>query len=409
MQNEKKRVDRFRYGMLLADLLLLLMAGILYGWSVFVTPLEAEFGWLRSQTSFTYTLTVACNTLAGVGAAYLSKKLPRRKIIRLAALFALGGMLLASATKSLWQLYVGYGVLFGAAAGMVYNAVLSTVVLWFPHTPTTISGFLLMSYGFSAAVFGPLSNLGIERFGWRTTFRALGVLALVIYAVCAQLVRCPTQEEAALLPQAAKAKTAAAGRDMEPKQMLRQRSFWLYACWTVLMASVGMALSGHASPIAQSLGYTAGAAAMFAGLVSVCNGAGRLIFGTVYDRLGRKTLLVVPAVCVLGSATLMLACSAVLPWLLVPAFLLLGLSFGASPVCSTGFIKSTYGAAYYSMNLGLANLAVLISAYVGPYVSGLLFERSGYSAVYVMMLGLALGGAAMAVVLQLSGKKEANS
>ena len=129
MQNEKKRVDRFRYGMLLADLLLLLMAGILYGWSVFVTPLEAEFGWLRSQTSFTYTLTVACNTLAGVGAAYLSKKLPRRKIIRLAALFALGGMLLASATKSLWQLYVGYGVLFGAAAGMVYNAVLSTVVV----------------------------------------------------------------------------------------------------------------------------------------------------------------------------------------------------------------------------------------------------------------------------------------
>ncbi len=405
MELERENVFRFRRIMLLADLLLLLLAGILYGWSVFVAPLEAEFGWVRSQTSLTYTIAVGANTLAGVGAAYLSKRLPRRKIVRIAAVCAFCGMLLASFTTSRWQLYLGYGVLFGAAAGMVYNSVLSTVVGWFPNIPTTISGFLLMSYGFSAAIFGPLSNLGIERFGWRVTFRALGMIALVIFAVCAQAVRHPTQEETALLPQPAQAKHVQAGQSLTPKQMLRQASFWLYACWTILMASVGMALSGHASPIAQSLNYTAAAAAMFAGLVSVCNGAGRLVFGAVYDRLGMKTLLVVPVMCIAGSALLMLACSAQISALLIPAFLLLGLSFGASPVCSTGFIKSTFGPEHYGMNLGLANLAVLVSAYVGPYVSGVLFERSGYSAVYLMMLGLAVGGGMMAIILLAQGKK----
>ena len=144
---------------------------------------------------------------------------------------------------------------------------------------------------------------------------------------------------------------------------------------------------------------------MFAGLVSVCNGAGRLVFGAVYDRLGMKTLLVVPVMCIAGSAFLMLACSAQISALLIPAFLLLGLSFGASPVCSTGFIKSTFGPEHYGMNLGLANLAVLVSAYVGPYVSGVLFERSGYSAVYLMMLGLAVGGGMMAIILLAQGKK----
>lgn len=406
IQVKKTRVFRFRCVMLAGDLLLLLLAGILYGWSVFVAPLESEFGWMRSQTSLTYTLAVGANTLAGVGAAYLSRRLSRRRIVRIAAVFAFGGLMLASFMASRWQLYLGYGVLFGAASGMAYNAVLATVISWFPNRPATISGFLLMSYGFSSAIFGPLSNLGIERFGWRATFRMLGAAALVIFMVCAQVVRTPTEAEAALLPQPVKVKDVQCETSFTPKQMLRQKSFWLYAGWTILMASVGMALSGHASPIAQSLRYTAAAAATLAGLVSVCNGAGRLVFGTIYDRLGTKTLLIVPGMSIIGSALLILACGTQQSWLLLPAFVVLGLCFGASPVCSTGFIKSTFGTEHYGMNLGLANLAVLVSAYIGPYVSGILFENRGYSAVYIMMLGLAFGGGIMAVVLLVTGKRK---
>lgn len=402
MQCTEKRVFHFRRTMLLMDMLMLFLAGMLYGWSVFVAPLEAEFGWLRSQTSLTYTLAVCANTLAGVAAAYITRKLPHRKMIRIAAILGFCGLLFSSFTAYRWQLYLGYGVLFGASAGIVYNAVLSTAVVWFQNAPTTVSGFLLMGYGFSAAIFGPLSNAGIERIGWRWTFRVLAVIVLLVYGICAQNVRWPTEDEKAVLPKAVKSGKQDGGESLAPKQMLRQASFWLYSIWTILLASVGMALSGHASPIAQSLAYSTSAAAVMAGLVSASNGFGRLIFGAVFDRLGIRTLLLVPIVAVIGAVTLILGCELVLPLLLIPAFLFLGLSFGGSPVCSTGFIKASYGETYYSMNLGISNLSVLVSAYLGPYVSGRIFESSGYDAVYMMILLLALGAGVMALLILLT-------
>ncbi|MDY5942276.1 MAG: hypothetical protein SPJ28_01755, partial [Oscillospiraceae bacterium] len=125
----------------------------------------------------------------------------------------------------------------------------------------------------------------------------------------------------------------------------------------------------------------------------------------VFDRFRIKTLLLVPALAVLGAGILILSCRLPVPGLLIPAFLLLGLSFGGSPVCSTGFIKTTYGSANYSINLSIANLSVLFSAYIGPYVSGLIFERSGYGAVFSMMLLLALGAGILAMLLLLKGKR----
>lgn len=405
MHSKKKQAFRFRRTMLIMDLLMLLLAGILYGWSVFVSPLETEFGWLRSQTSLTYTLAVGANTLAGVAAAYLSRKFSHRKVIRIAAILAFSGLTLASFTQSRWQLYLGYGVFFGAASGMVYNAVLSTVVSWYQNAPTTISGFLLMGYGLSAAIFGPLSNVGIEQLGWRMTFRVLGVIMLLVFGICAQTVRKPTPEEQALLPEPLQTTQGKDERSLPPQQMLKQKSFWLFAGWTVLLAGIGMALSGHASPIAQSVAYTPAAAAVMAGLVSASNGAGRLVFGALFDRFRIKTLLLVPALAVLGAGILILCCRLPVPGLLIPAFLLLGLSFGGSPVCSTGFIKTTYGSANYSINLSIANLSVLFSAYIGPYVSGLIFERSGYGAVFTMLLLMALGAGILAMPLLLEGKR----
>ena len=43
-----------------------LALGTLYGWSVFVAPLEARFGWTRAETSMVFTIAVIVFALSFV-------------------------------------------------------------------------------------------------------------------------------------------------------------------------------------------------------------------------------------------------------------------------------------------------------------------------------------------------------
>src|SRR3981081_2928529 len=47
-----------RWWRLFGALLMTLALGTLYAWSVFVAPLESEFGWKRAQTSNIFTIAV---------------------------------------------------------------------------------------------------------------------------------------------------------------------------------------------------------------------------------------------------------------------------------------------------------------------------------------------------------------
>ncbi len=48
----------------IGGILMNLALGSLYGWSVFVLPLEKEFGWVRADTSLVYTIAIVCFALS---------------------------------------------------------------------------------------------------------------------------------------------------------------------------------------------------------------------------------------------------------------------------------------------------------------------------------------------------------
>ena len=59
-----------RYLRLLMYVPVLLFLGLIYAWSVFIAPLEAEFGWLRTDTSVTFTVSMCCFCLDSVMGAF---------------------------------------------------------------------------------------------------------------------------------------------------------------------------------------------------------------------------------------------------------------------------------------------------------------------------------------------------
>ena len=398
-----------RYTVLTVDIVVMLFSGLLYTWSVFVTPLEADFDWTRSQTSLTFTLCSLVTTIAAFLSATLAKKIGPHRVMRLAALIALAGFGLTSRITALWQLYLCFGIIGAFAIGSTYNQILGTIVRWFGDRSSLVTGIMLMCYGMGSMILSPVNSLLIQAVGWRNTFMILAVTGFVLMMGGSFFIRYPneTEEEAlaSLRAKASSKNTAGSGlspdtdrgnlsgqpaNQSQPKElnftfidMIKTPAFWFMALWNLSVAAIGLTMSSHASPIAQTIGLGATAAAFYAGIVSLCNGVGRVILGAVFDRIGyKKTMMLVSFISISAGLLLILSYKTENPVFLFIAFMACGFSFSGGPICSASYVKSVFGPKNYPQNIGFANLNVIIASIIGPYLSALIYQSGGYMAVF---------------------------
>ena len=101
----------------LGGVLMNLALGSLYAWSVFVLPLEQEFGWKRAQTSQVYTIAIVCFALTFMIAGRIQDRKGPKICAFLGGLLVSGGFVLASFTGSLMALYLFFGVIVGIGNG----------------------------------------------------------------------------------------------------------------------------------------------------------------------------------------------------------------------------------------------------------------------------------------------------
>ena len=379
---------------LLSGAIICLFIGLIYAWSIFVAPLEAEFGWTRTQTSATFTVSMTSFCIAGMISGALQKKRTPRLIVAIAAVLFLIGFFLSSRINSVLGLYVSYGILCGGGVGLAYNAVISTVTKWFPDKTGLISGILLMCFGFGGMVLGTVASNMIQRTGWRTTFIVFSVLFALILLAFSMFIRPPREDEltvshAAADPKRKKRSTPGMqGTDMSAGQMIRRPSFWLYFAWAVILSAAGLAVIGNASPCAQEIGASAGTAAMITGMLSVCNGVGRILIGLIFDRFGRKVSAAYANVLIVAALGIIIAASVTGS---VAAFIfggvILGLGYGSVPPLNAAFVNQFYGSRNYAMNFSIVNLNLIPASLLGPLVAGAVQSATGsYFTMYLVLL-----------------------
>lgn len=195
-----KKMNRWTYAVV--GVIVLLLAGLVYAWSVFSSPIAAYFSdWTKAQLSLTFTICMAFFCVGGFVGGLLAGKVDVKINVWASAVLFFVGFFLASKSTSTTMLYLGYGVLGGFASGLVYNAVMSTVSRWFPDKPGLISGILLMGFGFGSFFVGKIyqamtpAGPGID--AWRNTFFIFGIVLLVVIAVCGMFFVKPTAEDLA--------------------------------------------------------------------------------------------------------------------------------------------------------------------------------------------------------------------
>ena len=240
---------------------LLMFFGLIYAWSLFVDPLEAEFGWDRSATSVVFTLSIITFCAGMLVAGALEERTsPRTVMLITAACLGLG--LIASAfTESLPFIYTTYGVLVGAGVGLGTDVVMSVTLKWFPDKQGLASGAMLMGFGGGTMLLSPVVTTMLGTLGWRLTFGALGVIFVVLVGAGAFIMKLPTPEYVRPLLEKARQNATVAVVDMTGGQMVRTPTFWVFMVYLMLVTCGGLALISQAVPAAMELLMGAGAAA----------------------------------------------------------------------------------------------------------------------------------------------------
>lgn len=378
---------------------LLLFLGLIYAWSIFVAPLEGEFGWTRDQTSLTFTICMSLFCIGGIAAAQLRKKVSVSVILLINAIIILVSFLLTSRLTSLWQLYVFYGVLCGFAVGSGYNCILSVAPLHFPKRIGLINGVMLFFYGMGGLVLGALAKNLLNRFGWRDTFAYLGILFLVIFLIFSFFVRPPKQEGISVNKNNVQSETG-----LSPGQMMKHPYFWIFFIWQTFINAMGLALIGHSASIANEINIPASLLALAVGIASAASGVGKFLFGLLYDLKGRAvTMNAASLVGLIGAVILYLCLETNSVPLLFIGYFFCGASFGGAPACNATFTRKQFGDKYFSMNFSINTLALLVAAFIGTYLIGIVraSSTSYHSSVIILTVFMA-----MAVIMVQFMRKE---
>ena len=386
---------RVRWGYLALGVVLLLCLGLIYAWSVFRAPLEAEFGWSKAQTSVTFSVSMTMFCLGGLASGVVTGRKGPRFTLTACAACLLAGFALASRVNTLPGIYITYGGFCGFGVGLGYNATISTLMRWFPDKQGLVSGITLMGFGFGGMLLGTLGASLITALGWRTTFLIFAVAFAVIMLVGALLLR--TAEAAFVEAVATGGKKKEAVEEIPWREMLRRRNFWLCFVWAVILSAAGLAIINEATTYAAPFvdGDLTRAAAL-AGMVSIANGVGRVISGQMFDTAGyRVTMLSISGVYIAASAALTASLKTGSVAILTAAFLLVGLAYGGVPPANSAFVAHFFGRKHYALNFSIINLNLIAASYLGPLCGG-----GSYAGIFAAILIFAAAGAALTLLVK---------
>lgn len=363
-----------RTAILLVGVATLLMFGTIYAWSIFIAPLEAEFGWTRSQTSLTFSVAMIALSLGMLCIGWLSRFVSLRMCFVASTLLVAAGLLACCFVDELWQIYVFYGVFCGFGSGMGYTVWTTNVLAWYGDKVGFASGVLVMGFGMGAAVLGSIaSGLIYSPLGWRAAFAVIALAVVVEGFGALWFIRTPPPAVRALQP-----KRDRMGVNLPASRVVKEPSFWLFCIWRSFVMGIGGAVIAEASVMMTGIGSSVALATLAACFLGAANGFGRPIGGILYDAIGQhKTLVVFPVLALVVSIAMAVSYRIGMPLAFAGALLVEGLVYGMFAAINTSYMRTTFGQDFLAANTGVSAIVLAPFNLVFPLAAAWVFETTG--------------------------------
>lgn len=384
----------------------LLALGVLYSWSVVRANIPPSWGWAESQKTLPYSVAVVVFSIMTLVGARLLYKIGPKLIVSIGGLLCGLGMIISSFSTSPWVYTVAFGILLGSGIGFVYASAAPTALRWFPPSKAgLISGIVVAGFGMGSVWVAPLSRAMIDWFGLQSTMLYLGIGMLVVVVGFAQLLKFPPENYVKPVSSLSEAVAIAKQVDFEPRQTVKTWQF--YFLWVTFAFGSGaglMVIGNLASIVADQIGLVA-ISAIAVSVLAIGNGAGRVLYGMLSDRIGRKAVLVIAF---MFQAVLILLLRTIVPGSLmasVPTLMLtvalIGANYGANLSVFPVITKDFYGTANFAVNYGIVYTAWGLGGFMISQLGSSFKDLFGdFSNAYLMAAGILVVAAVMMALIK---------
>jgi len=399
-----------RWWVVFGAILIQLCLGAIYAWSVF-TPALKVAGWSQLETQIVFAVGLASFALVMVFAGDKLQKWGPRTLAIAGGLTLGCGYLVAglSGGTDFWGVCLGVGVIGGAGIGLAYVVPIAVGMRWFPEHKGMITGLAVAGFGFGAMAWvkiaGSWGNL-IESLGMAQTMMIYGVAFATLVIIGSIWMVMPP---AGWLPEGytpPEQKGGVGKDDFSQQDMLKTPQFYLIFATFAVSAGAGLMSIGlmklYPMEALQMSGYTTLQASAIAGTAmavffSIANGAGRIIWGTISDQLGRKKSVMYMA----GSQGVILLLFTLMAgneYLLYLGAALIGFNFGGNFALFPALTADEFGNAAVGKNYPLVFLSYGVGGILFPILGGVLGDIGNFPLAFAIC-GFACLFGAVAIAL----------
>jgi MFS family permease len=317
---------RNRWIIVMGAILIQLALGAIYAWSVFTARLTDQSGiyaFSASQTAWVFSVGLATFAIVMVLAGRILPRIGPRPLalaggLLLGAGYVIGGLF----GQSFWIQLLSIGVVSGTGIGLAYVVPIAVCVKWFPDRKGMITGLAVAGFGFGATIwvklagswFGGLLNttavFGLP--GVQSVFVIYGITFFLLVLLGSTVMVNPPEgyQPAGWVPPETADGNQEGGSNFGAREMLRTPQF--YMLWSVFMfASIAGLMVIYCIKLfgIDALEYrgVVGAGAITGTAMAwyaIFNGLGRIAWGSISDRLGRKKTIVLMS-CLQGVTMLL--------------------------------------------------------------------------------------------------------
>ncbi|HWX53826.1 MAG TPA: oxalate/formate MFS antiporter [Verrucomicrobiae bacterium] len=382
---------------------MIMIANLQYAWTLFVKPLQqGHKDWDLVGIQWAGTLFLVFETWVTPVEGWLIDRLGPRIFLSVGGLLVGIGWSSMGYAQSLKQLYVLYAIA-GVGAAFIYSGSVATALKWFPDKRGAVSGFITAGFGAGSALFIPMIAFTLKNYGYRTAFLYTGIGQGLLILIAAQFLHNPGPDfhisKAARAPVSPRIRRNTA--QFNSLQMLMTPHFYLLFFTFVLINVGGSMVTIQSAPVADY--FKISAAALTAALATgrLANGAGRIFWGWLSDRVGREMAMFVPyvlqAFSLIAVITVGRKSGLAFTITLAVVYFIWGSMFSLFPA----IIGDYFGANNATSNYGFLYMAKGVAAVIAGGTAALIFKRYGnWNAVFYGSAGLAMLSAVLVLIVR---------
>lgn len=360
---------------LLGSLLVLLVLGSVYSWSLFNSPLAAKYELDLNVIAFTFGIMTLFIAIGSSSSGFLKLKLGMQNVVALSAVCVGAGLLLAAFAPNLIVLYLSAGLLLGFGDGLGYMLVLTNCVKFFPKSKGLISALCIGAYGLGSLLFKSIDSYILANFNLESALLTWGVICAVVVTLGSILIYDAMQQASVVSANNSK-------REYDLHSAIRTLPYWLLSVMFFVDCMVGLYVIGVASNLGTVLlNMSAMEAATAVSVVAIANILGRLIMGMLSDKLPRIRLITFDQ-CLSLIAMVMFVVMPLTPMMFFAAIALIAFSFGGTLTIYPSIISDFFGIKNLAKNYGLLYLGFGLGSLCG-YIFAYAF--GSYELTFIMM------------------------